>query len=121
MAEGGVDHTIFWRTLSEKRDTARDLFLDREAFDAWLKDFLALLDQQGMKPDTGLMLRTNPAIVLRNHLAQTAIERAQKGDFSEVAQLLSALENPFELRPGHAHYAGFPPDWSQTLQVSCSS
>jgi uncharacterized protein YdiU (UPF0061 family) len=121
MAEGGVDHTIFWRTLSEKPESARDLFLDREAFDAWLKDFLAQLDQQGMKPDTDLMLRTNPTIVLRNHLAQTAIERAQKGDFSEVAQLLSALENPCQLRPEHAHYAGFPPDWSHTLQVSCSS
>jgi uncharacterized protein YdiU (UPF0061 family) len=121
MAEAGVDHTIFWRTLSEKRETTRDLFLEREAFDAWLKDFHAMLDQQDMKPDTSLMLRTNPAIVLRNHLAQTAIERAQQGDFSEVAQLLEAFENPYELRPEHAHYAGFPPDWSQTLQVSCSS
>jgi serine/tyrosine/threonine adenylyltransferase len=126
MASTQVDYTLFWRTFSEQmaglgQASARDLFLDRAAFDAWRQGFEAWCDQQNMKPDTQLMLRTNPAVVLRNHLAQNAIDAAQKGDFSEVAQLLAALQSPFALAHEHTHYASLPPDWAKTLEVSCSS
>jgi len=33
--------------------------------------------------------------VLRNYIAQNAIDKAEKGDFSEVRNVLSLLQNPF--------------------------
>ena len=64
---------------------------------------------------------TDTGPVLRNHLAEEAIRRAQAGDFNEVQQLLKVLERPFDEGPQHAAYAGFPPEWAQHLEVSCSS
>ena len=67
------------------------------------------------------MNRVNPKYVLRNHLAEVAIRQAQAGDFTETQRLLKVLERPFDEQPEHAAYADFPPDWAQTIEVSCSS
>jgi uncharacterized protein YdiU (UPF0061 family) len=67
------------------------------------------------------MLRSNPKFVLRNHVAQTAIERAQMKDYTEVARLLKVLESPFDEHQGCEDLAGLPPDWAQHLEISCSS
>ena len=67
------------------------------------------------------MRAANPKFVLRNHLGQEAIEKAEQKDFSGVATLLSLLESPFEDHPGHDTFAGFPPDWASTIEISCSS
>ena len=63
----------------------------------------------------------NPKYVLRNYLAQVAIEKAQKKDYTEVARLLSVLRRPFDEKPEHEAYAALPPDWASHLEVSCSS
>ena len=69
------------------------------------------------------MNRVNPKFVLRNHLAEGAIRAAQAGDFSEVQRLQSALQHPFDEQSADTsnRYAGFPPDWAQSIEVSCSS
>ncbi len=66
------------------------------------------------------MCAVNPAVVLRNHLAEGAIRAARVGDFSETQRLLQALQRPFD-EPMQASDAAFPPDWAHTLEVSCSS
>ena len=67
------------------------------------------------------MLKSNPRFVLRNHLAQQAIEAAQRKDFTGVQRLHALLETPFDEHPGMEAFAGFPPDWASTIQISCSS
>jgi uncharacterized protein YdiU (UPF0061 family) len=67
------------------------------------------------------MLARNPKYILRNYMAQIAIEKAENGDFSEVNRLLHILQNPFDEHPEAEEYAGLPPDWSESLSVSCSS
>jgi serine/tyrosine/threonine adenylyltransferase len=67
------------------------------------------------------MHAVNPKFVLRNYLAQIAIEKAQNKDFSEIEKLLKVLEHPFEEQPENEHYAALPPDWASELEVSCSS
>jgi serine/tyrosine/threonine adenylyltransferase len=135
MQENHVDFTLFFRRLGDmkvdvpdaQRDAAdaplRDLFLDRPAFDAWAERYRARLRDEG-SVDTGrrvAMHAVNPKYVLRNYLAQVAIEQAQNGDFGEVRRLLAVLERPFDEQPGNEAYAALPPDWASHLEVSCSS
>ena len=67
------------------------------------------------------MQATNPKYILRNYLAQIAIEKAEKGDFSEIDTLLMLVQNPYDEHPNYEHYANIPPDWEQHLEISCSS
>ena len=127
LAAERADHTIAWRRLADWTADApgpvRDLFLDRPAFDAWAERYRLRLAAEG-RPDAERRLqmnRTNPKYVLRNHLCETAIQAARDGDFGETQRLLKVLERPFDEQPEHSAYAGFPPDWAQTLEVSCSS
>ncbi|MGZ5270410.1 MAG: protein adenylyltransferase SelO [Ramlibacter sp.] len=125
LARDRVDYTIFWRRLSqhvagEPAEPVRDLFLDREGFDAWLLDFGHRLPAD--RRTAGLaMLRTNPKFVLRNHLGELAIRRAKDKDMGGVAELLSIVQAPFDEHPAHDAMAGFPPDWASHIEISCSS
>ena len=121
-----TDWTIFWRRLShavQSGDFApvTDLFIDRAAIEAWLPSYAERRASPQSDDSAALMLRSNPKFVLRNHLGQQAIERAQTKDFSGVATLLKLLETPFDEHPGHEDFAGFPPDWASTIEISCSS
>jgi serine/tyrosine/threonine adenylyltransferase len=130
MAKDRCDFTITFRRLSgfDSRDGAlnselRDLFIDREAFDAWAHQYgerLRLEDSVDAERATR-MNRVNPKFILRNHLAEVAIRRAREGDFSEVARLHQILRRPFDEQEEHSQYAAFPPEWAQGIEVSCSS
>ncbi len=130
MHAGRADFTLTFRRLAQvsKHDASgdtpvRDLFIDRLAFDAWANDYRARLSEEP-RDDTArveAMNQVNPKYVLRNHLAQTAIERAAQKDFSEVERLAAVLRRPFDEQPEHETYAALPPDWANTLEVSCSS
>jgi uncharacterized protein YdiU (UPF0061 family) len=125
MAASRADFTQTFRRLARAhRDPTplRDLFIDREAADAWLDRWRLRLAAEGSvdaERETR-MLAVNPAVVLRNHLAEGAIRAAQAGDFSETARLLKVLQRPFD-EPVLPSDAALPPDWAQHLEVSCSS
>jgi uncharacterized protein YdiU (UPF0061 family) len=126
MANDRVDYTLFFRKLcefSEQNQSLRDYFIDRDKFDLWSKSYLLRLEAQDLSDEERqqAMLQVNPAYVLRNYMAQEAIEAAENGDFSEVELLLTILKNPFITRPEAEKYAGLPPDWASEITVSCSS
>ena len=130
MEAGHVDFTRFFRALGnvgtandDNVAALRDMFIERDAFDAW-----ALQYRQRLRAEHSVdserkaaMDRANPKYVLRNYLAQVAIDKAQQKDFSEIGKLLSVLERPFDEQPEHEAYAALPPDWASHLEVSCSS
>ncbi len=101
----------------------RDMFVDREAFDAWTARYRDRLLSEGSRDDERLvrMSRVNPNYVLRNYLAQHAIEKAQQRDYSEINRLLDLLRDPYTDRPDMEPYAAAPPDSGKHLIVSCSS
>ena len=123
MAADHADFTISFRRLAGPDSATRDVFVDREAFDAWALRYRARLGLENSDDADRArrMNRVNPKFVLRNHLAQTAIERAQQGDFAEVQRLLQVLGRPFDEQPEHAAYADHPPAWARQIEVSCSS
>jgi len=126
LADNSVDYTIFWRRLSRavasgELEPVRDLFADRDSFDAWMLSYSELLAQSDKALAADLMLKTNPGFILRNHLGEQAIRAAKLGDFSELQTLQSVLAHPFEEHPGLEAYADFPPDWASSISISCSS
>lgn len=130
MQKSRVDFTLFFRNLSnlkiddfESNQSIRDLFIDRLAFDDWSVQYRRRLklensDDQKRK---AAMDKVNPKYILRNYLAQIAIQKAEQGDFSEVNTLLKVLENPFDEQEEYNEYAKLPPDWASELDISCSS
>ncbi|HZW11928.1 MAG TPA: YdiU family protein [Noviherbaspirillum sp.] len=130
LQKNHADFTLFFRLLGNLQldnpsadVPLRDLFIDRLAFDAWVRQYRDRLRRESSEDVTRkqAMHGVNPKYVLRNYLAQIAIEKAQNKDFSEVAKLLSILEHPFDEQPEYEEYAALPPDWASELEVSCSS
>jgi len=130
MQRNQIDFTYFFRQLASlpyEKNTEdaglRDMFLDRSAFDAWAVQYRSRLKQENSQDEERKqrMHAVNPKYVLRNYLAQVAIEQAQKKDFSEVQKLLTILQHPFDEQPEHDAYAALPPTWASSLEVSCSS
>ena len=96
-----VDHTNFFRALA--RGTARDLFVDREPFDAWAARRDALLPADREAVAAG-MDRVNPAYIPRNHLVEDALTAATAGDLGPFERLLDVLARPYDERPGLESY-----------------
>ncbi|MGB2115785.1 MAG: protein adenylyltransferase SelO family protein, partial [Porticoccaceae bacterium] len=126
MAKDQVDYTLFFRKLCEfsaTNQTVRDYFIDRDQFDNWAADYLQRLESQNLtdKQRCKSMQKINPLYILRNYMAQTAIEAAEGGDYSEVELLLKILKNPYMAYPEAKKYEGLPPDWASKISISCSS
>jgi uncharacterized protein YdiU (UPF0061 family) len=131
MHRSRLDYTNLFRSLGNfnsspdaTNDTLRDQFIDRAAFDTWAKNYRARL-QLKLGTDSerkAHMNAVNPKYILRNYLAQNAIEKAEKHrDYSEIDLLLKLLEKPFDEQPQMESYAATPPEWAQQIEVSCSS
>ncbi len=128
MAAEGVDYTRFFRQLpdleqAETRAQLESELEDRAAWQAWWSRYQARLAQEGRAADArrAAMNAVNPKYILRNHLAQAAIERAEAGDPSEVQRLQRILARPFDEQPAFEAYADLPPAWASGIQLSCSS
>lgn len=124
-----ADFTLSFRRLATVRaadtapDAGRDHLADPLGYDAWIADYRARLQREGSDDAERRrrMNTVNPLYVLRNHLAQRAIERAESGDFSEAETLARVLRQPFIEQADAEHYAQPPPPGLATVAVSCSS
>jgi hypothetical protein len=131
MQANQIDYPHFFRGLSNFNSAAdatntvlRDQFIDRAAFDAWASNYRSRLHATH-SVDAERKVRMdgiNPKYILRNYLAQIAIQKAEQfKDFSEVDRLLHLLKRPFDEQPEMEAYAALPPDWANQIEVSCSS
>ena len=69
--------------------------------------------------------RANPKYVLRNYMAQQAIEALEQGDASVITRLMEVLQHPYDEQPEHEELAGRRPEWARNKAgcsaLSCSS
>ena len=93
----------------------------------WLTRYAQRLRQETRPPAEiqTQMLAANPKYVLRNYLAQLAIEAAQTGDLAPLNRLMQVLKAPFDEQPEHDELAAKRPEWARTkpgsATLSCSS
>jgi uncharacterized protein YdiU (UPF0061 family) len=147
LAEAEADMAIFFRQLSHlpaivmaaenQEDVLFDELLTQSTYtDApgtdlglreWLHRYVLRLRQETASPEAiqESMLAANPKYVLRNYLAQQAIEAAEAGDLSKLDTLFEVLKTPFAEHPEHEELAAKRPEWAQDkpgcATLSCSS
>jgi len=128
MSSERSDYTFTFRALSQteqqqSRSPLRDEFIDRAAFDNWYHRYQQRLlqDEASDEERQAVMRAANPALVLRNYLAQQVIEEAEQGGTTRLQQLHLALQQPFNDAAVSAELRQRPPEWGKTLEISCSS
>ncbi|MGB2127945.1 MAG: protein adenylyltransferase SelO, partial [Flavicella sp.] len=133
-----TDMTLFFRNLSKlkKSDTAENCLLKiQDAFyvakevkentkETWLKWFQnytqrLLLEKESDEERQKAMNLVNPKYVLRNYMAQIAIEAADKGDYSVVEELYQLLKKPYDEQQNSEKWFVKRPDWARN-KVGCS-
>lgn len=126
-----LDYTNTFRMLStfnpdeeNSFKALRDKFINRPGIDLWIDQYQRRLVAENIDFDTRkhAMNKANPKYILRNYLAQQAIDSAtQHSDYSAVNHLLAILQHPYDEQPENDNYATDPPDWGKKLSISCSS
>lgn len=141
-----TDMTIFYRQLANistaiKLSDAQLIAILREAYYqpeqltttiktqiiAWLRLYIARVqaDKSDDKQRKQAMNAVNPKYVLRNYLAQLAIDKAEQDDNSMLNELLEVLRHPYDEQPEYQVWAEKRPDWARAKagcsMLSCSS
>jgi uncharacterized protein YdiU (UPF0061 family) len=139
-----TDYTIFFRNLNQihKTDTVEECIskinltfykpeevtgIILETWHFWFAQYLTILKEE-LKSDDERKTQlnaVNPKYVLRNYMAQTAIELAEKEDYSLIDELYRLLLNPYDEQPEMEKWFAKRPDWARqkigSSMLSCSS
>lgn len=132
-----TDMTIFFRKLSDysKGNFAEGLQLIQDAFyipnevsgsiearwNEWFQHYDSRLGKESLTEAERKkeMNKINPKYVLRNYMAQLAIDDADKGDYGLIDELYQLLKQPYEEQPDQVKWFAKRPDWARD-KVGCS-
>lgn len=149
LQETDADMTMFYRLLANYSvndllsDSSDNLSKITDAFyqplnDQQRQDWLDWLTEYGILLQANYIIHgvednkrkekmnaINPKYVLRNYMAQVAIDQATQGDYSEIHRLMELLKKPYDEQPEFQQYFAKRPDWAKhkagCSMLSCSS
>lgn len=132
-----LDMTIFFRSLTSINTASSfndfKLVLERSAYvlddlnkniflwENWFHLYTTRINKQSvtLEERTERMNETNPKYILRNYMAQLAIEDAENGNYKLLMEIYSLLKNPYSEQPENEKWFAKRPDWARE-KVGCS-
>ncbi len=119
LKESRVDYTSFFRGLSHaargNAEPTRGLFINLAGIDDWIARWRAF------GPDAALMDRSNPLYIPRNHLVEEALGAATAGELGPLQQLITAVTEPYDARPGLHRYTTPAPEDFGDYRTFCGT
>lgn len=135
MYQSEMDLTLFFRNLSkfngnepnefwtflQESSYSENLEKFKDKWTAFLQNYAEIIIAENREKNERVesMNRVNPKYVLRNYMAQLAIDAADKGDYSVVNELFNLLLKPYDEQPESEKWFVKRPDWAKT-KVGCS-
>lgn len=138
-----VDMTLFFRRIADTKSKDGEGFWsiikqssylenaslekDKIKWQDWFVSFSDLLDKENISFEERKtkMNCINPKYVLRNYMAQLAIDAAEKGDNDLIEELYSLFKEPYSEQPENEKWFALRPNWAKTKigcsMLSCSS
>lgn len=137
-----TDMTIFFRNLgtfkkdfpSEGLTNITEAFYDQDISDtikqqwnAWFERYAERLQSETNSDSErkSQMNTVNPKYVLRNYMAQMAIDKADEEDYTLINELFQLLKKPYDEQPEHQKWFAKRPEWARhkvgSSMLSCSS
>ncbi|PWG06196.1 protein adenylyltransferase SelO [Polaribacter aquimarinus] len=136
-----TDMTIFFRNLSNFSDENSNLKVIEDAFydaeniseevkqlwNTWLNTYAERLKKEKLSNNErkAKMNAVNPKYVLRNYMAQLAIDAADQGDYTLIDELFQLLKKPYDEQPKNQKWFTKRPEWARhkvgCSMLSCSS
>ncbi len=140
-----TDMTIFFRNLKNinKNTLIKDDFLKsiaiafynenelndkiKSVWKDWFEKYIVRLNQETATDleRMELMDSVNPKYVLRNYMAQMAIDKADNGDYSLIEELHEMLKKPYSEQSKYEKWFAKRPEWARhkvgCSMLSCSS
>lgn len=139
LKDSNIDMTIFYRKLAtiKKVDQVEEAFKKIEfafynlegtqakivrKWKVWLRNYLkAIISEENSDENRQKKMNlVNPKYVLRNYMAQLAIEAAEKEDYSVIEELHKMLQNPYDEQPEFEKWFVKRPNWALE-KVGCST
>jgi len=133
-----TDMTLFFRLLSKvhKNDTTADAIAKIKpsfytpsalkdailtCWETWFTSYLKRVQSESLSDveRQEKMNKVNPKYVLRNYMAQLAIDKADEGDYSLIDELYTLLKNPYDEQPYYEKWFSKRPEWARN-KVGCS-
>ena len=123
MESEKLDYTNTLRNLTQALTNKTTPELDSDIAKSWIVSFQERHIKEDLSVDKKLtsMNQVNPKFILRNYMAQEAIDAAEDSNFSKLETLIVVLTQPFEELKEHQKFANKSPAWAQDLEISCSS
>ncbi len=139
LHDSEMDMTLFFRNLSlfdgivsanyisalEEFSYSQTFDTYRDNWTAWFTTYSNSLRRNPVENRIEQMNMVNPKYVLRNYMAQLAIDAANKGDYSIIEELYLLLKKPYNEQPEGQNWFAKRPDWAKnkigSSQLSCSS
>ncbi len=141
MYQSEMDLTLFFRNLNKFDENNPNEFFDKlgevsyseslgkfkEKWLSWFKTYAEIIvtENHNQAERIAEMNAVNPKYVLRNYMAQLAIDAADKGDYSVVDELFKLLQKPYNDQTESEKWFAKRPDWAKEKigcsMLSCSS
>ncbi|RCL39139.1 MAG: hypothetical protein DBW98_01425, partial [SAR86 cluster bacterium] len=123
MESEKLDYTNTFRNISQAITNEETPELNTHIAKSWIKSYQARhkIEPSSIEGKVSLINKNNPKFILRNYMAQEAIEAAENLNLSVLETLIQVITHPYDELEQFEYFASRSPDWAKDLEISCSS